>query len=381
MPTATVLLAPDKFKGSLDAAAVARHLAEGIRSADAGVVVLTCPIADGGEGTVSAAIAAGWDPRTTTVEGPTGRPVFATYAVRGTCAIVELAESSGLHRLPYDALAPWSASTYGLGQTINAAVAAGATTVVVGLGGSASTDGGSGLLQALGAVILDGEGHEIGRGARHLGRVGSIDLARAHALLGGVRLVAACDVTNPLLGRTGAAHVFGPQKGFAPDDLLAVEAGLHAFGQATARHLGRDLTEVDGAGAAGGAGHALLALGAEFRPGIDVVADVTGLHDHLAKADLVVVGEGRLDEQSLAGKGPLGVTRLAQASGVPAVAVVGRCDLTPTQLREVGLAHVMELQALQPDPSLSITQAPALLEDIGRRIALMTATQGDHARS
>ncbi len=297
------------------------------------------------------------------------------YAVRDTQALVELAESCGLQRLPAGGLAAWTASTYGLGQNISAALTGGATTVIVGLGGSASTDGGAGLLQALGTSILDREGHEIGRGACHLGQIERIDLVRAHEHLEGVRLVAACDVTNPLLGRTGAAHVFGPQKGFVPGELLRVEAGLHALGQAVARHLGHDVTEVHGAGAAGGAGHALLALGAEFRPGIDVVADVTGLADHLAGADLVVVGEGRLDEQSLAGKGPIWVTRPARTAGVPAVAAVGRCDLTPTQWRDAGLIGVFELLALQPDPVLSLTQAPSLLVDIGRRIADMAAAR------
>lgn len=374
MPATTVLLAPDKFKGSLDATSVARHLADGIRAEDAGTEVLTCPVADGGEGTVAAALAAGWHSRTVLVEGPTGRPVEATYAVKGAHALVELAESCGLHRLPGGVPAPWDASTHGLGQAIAAAVEDGATTVTVGLGGSASTDGGAGLLAALGAVLVGRYGRAVNAGARGLARVERVDLAPAHKRLAGVRLVAACDVTNPLLGRHGAAHVFGGQKGFAPDELLAVEAGLHALGQAVARDLGRDVTEVPGAGAAGGAGHALLALGAEFRPGIDVVAEVTGLADRVRRSDLVVTGEGRLDEQSLGGKGPLGVARLARLAGVPVVAVVGRCDLTPTQWQGAGLHDVLELRTLQPDPALSISQAPELLEEVGRRLARLTTT-------
>jgi glycerate kinase len=376
MAPPTVLLAPDKFKGSLDAASVARHLADGIRAADARVHVITCPIADGGEGTVAAAIAAGWQSRTTTVEGPTGEPVEATYAVQGPQALVELAESCGLQRLPAGRLAPWTSSTYGLGENIRAAVAGGATEVIVGLGGSASTDGGAGLLQALGGRVLDHEGHDLLRGARSLGHTAHVDLGQALDLVEGVRLVAACDVTNPLLGSNGAAHVFGPQKGFAPDELLTAEAGLHELGQAVARHLGRDVTEVPGAGSAGGAGHALLALGAEFRPGIDVVVEVIGLTGHLADADLVVVGEGRLDEQSLNGKGPMGVARLAQERGLPVVAVVGRCDLAETQTSDAGLSAVLELMSLQPDATLSQIQAPALLEHLGQHIATITA---DHA--
>lgn len=365
----TILLAPDKFKGSLDAAGVAHHLAAGIGDEDPRILVRSSPIADGGEGTVAAALAAGWQARRVTVEGPTGQPVDATYAVDGDRAVVELAESCGLQRLPAGRPAPWAASTYGLGQTISAAIDSGVTQVVVGLGGSASTDGGAGLLQALGGMVLDRHGEAVRRGARHLGSTTTVDLSAARTRLAEVRLVAACDVTNPLLGPDGAAHVFGPQKGFRGDDLLVAEAGLDAFARAVSRTTRADLSAQPGAGAAGGAGFALLALGATFRPGIEVVADLTGLEREIAGADLVVVGEGSLDAQSLAGKGPFGVARLAGAAGVPVIAVVGRNGLSPDQTAGSGLLTVLDLISLEPDPGRCIRHAPELLRRTGRDVA------------
>lgn len=370
----TVLLAPDKFKGSLDATAVAHHLAEGIHSEDPAIVVRRCPIADGGEGTVAAALAAGWQRRTVRVDGPTGAPVEATYAVDSHRAVVELAESCGLQRLPGARLAPWTSSTYGLGQNIAAAVADGATDVVVGLGGSASTDGGAGLLQALGAAILDRAGAAVRRGNRHLGQIATTDLAPAGAGLAGVRLLAACDVTNPLLGRGGAAQVFGPQKGLQPPDLPIAEDGLSALHRAVAANTLVDDAALPGAGAAGGAGYALLALGATFRPGIDVVAELTGLGRQIDEADLVVTGEGCLDHQSLGGKGPMGVTDRARSAGVPVVAVVGRNELVGAQLESAGFRAVFELVSMEPDAEASQRQAPELLGRIGRDVARLTRT-------
>jgi glycerate kinase len=365
----TILLAPDKFKGSLDAAGVARHLAAGIRDEDPRILVRLCPIADGGEGTVAAAIAAGWQARRVTVEGPTGLPVEATYAVDGERAVIELAESCGLQRLPGGRPAPWAASTYGLGQTISAAVDSGVTQIVVGLGGSASTDGGAGMLQALGGMVLDRHGDPVRRGARHLGSITTVDLSGARTRLADVRLVAACDVTNTLLGPDGAAHIFGPQKGFRSDDLLVAEAGLDACARAVSRTARSDFSTQPGAGAAGGAGFALLALGAIFRRGIDVVANLTALEREITGADLVVVGEGSLDAQSLAGKGPFGVARLASAVGVPVIAVVGRNSLSLDQTAGSGLLTVLDLISLEPDPGRCIRHAPELLRRTGREVA------------
>ncbi|SDK69987.1 glycerate kinase [Nocardioides sp. YR527] len=377
----TILLAPDKFKGSLDAADVAHHLAEGIRDEDPRILVRRSPIADGGEGTVAAALAAGWSARRATVEGPTGLPVEATYAVDGARAVIELAESCGLQRLPAGRLAPWAASTYGLGQIIAAAVDAGATEVIVGLGGSASTDGGAGVLQALGGMILDRNGESVGRGARHLGSTTTIDLSAARARLAGVRIVAACDVTNPLLGPEGAAHVFGPQKGLRSNDLLVAEAGLDAFARAVCGPTRAGLSSVPGAGAAGGTGFALLALGATFRPGIDVVADLIGLEEQISLADLVVVGEGSLDVQSLAGKGPLGVARLAGSLGVPVIAVVGRNCLSPAQAAGGGLMTVLDLISLDPDPDRCVRYAPELLRRTGGQVARLARDRCERAPS
>ena len=364
-----ILLAPDKFKGSLDADQVARALAAGIEAADPPARAICCPIADGGEGTVAAALAAGWQERTVTVEGPTGGAVNASYAVRDTAAVVELAQSSGLQLLPGGERAPLVASTFGLGQTIAAAIDDGATSVMVGLGGSASTDGGAGLLQALGAQLLDESGRQLERGGADLANLAHLDLTDARTRVASVSLIAACDVTNPLLGPTGAAKTFGPQKGAEDHDLAILETGLTALADAVRATGGPDLALVEGAGAAGGAGFGLLTLGATFRPGIDVVAEFTGLVDLISDADLVVVGEGRLDSQSLAGKGPVGVAHLARSKGVSVVAVVGQCDLDPAQLEEAGLDAVYALTDLEPDLTRSTTHAAELLQVLGTRLA------------
>ena len=359
----SVLLAPDSFKGSLDAASVAAHLAAGLRAADPTLDVRSAPIGDGGEGTVAALLAAGWERRTAPVSGPTGEPVEATYAVEGRTALVELAESSGLGRLPGGRLAPWRADTRGVGEQVRAAVASGARTVIVGLGGSASTDGGTGLLQALGARVLDTKGRPVGPGAAHLADVALVDLAPARALLAGAELVVACDVDSPLVGPRGAARVFGPQKGLGHDELDPVDDTLAALAAA----VGHD-PATPGAGAAGGAGYALLALGARFEPGIEVVTRLTGLAAAVARADLVVVGEGRLDEQSLAGKGPVGVARTAHDAGVRAVAVVGSCAVAPEHLAAAGLAEVLELVSLEPDVERCRARAGPLLEALAHRL-------------
>ena len=367
---ARVLLAPDKFKGTLTAAEVATCAATGLRTVLPSVEVVTVPVADGGDGTLAAAEAAGFALVPVRATGPTGMPVRTGYARRGDEAVVELADVSGLARLPEGRLAPLTATSRGTGEVIAAALDAGCRRVVVGLGGSACTDGGAGLLQALGARVSGRRGRALRDGGGSLADVVGLDLSGLHPGLARCELVVASDVDNPLTGREGAAAVYGPQKGAGPDDVEALDLGLSAWADVVARATGRDLRDRPGTGAAGGVGFALLAvLGATMRPGAALVAELTGLADAVSAAELVVTGEGSLDEQTLRGKAPAAVAALARDKGVPAVAVAGRVRLTPDQLAAAGLRAAYALVDEASAPQEAFDAPGPLLERIGARIA------------
>jgi glycerate 2-kinase len=363
-----VVVAPDKFKGCLPAAEVAAAVARGVRGARPEVEPVLVPVADGGDGTVAAAVASGWTETVVDAVGPTGEPARAGYALSGQRAVVELAEVVGLDRLPGGRLDPLGASTFGLGMVIKAAIAAGATEVVLGLGGSASTDGGAGMVQALGVRLTDAAGAELGRGGGALASLAGVDVL--DPLLEGITVVVATDVDSPLLGPQGAAAVFAPQKGATGAQVELMERGLARWAQMVTGVVGRDWSTVPGAGAAGGTGFAALALlGATVRPGIEVVLDLVAFDDQVAGADLVITGEGSLDAQSLAGKAPVGVARAAAAYGIPVVAVAGRRRLDDDALHRAGIAAAYPLSDLEPDPAQSIARAAELLEVTGTRIA------------
>lgn len=373
-----IVVAPDKFKGSLEAPDVAAALEAGIRSVDPAAEVLRLPVADGGEGTLEAALGAGFAPWPVTVTGPVGQPVEAEFALRDRTAVVEMALASGLAALPVDehgepVLDAGGATSRGTGELVRAALDAGAARVVLGIGGSACTDGGAGLLQALGARLLDAAGEELGRGGAALARLDRVDLTRLDPRLDSTEFVLAADVDHPLLGERGAAAVFGPQKGAGPEQVRALDAALTVFRDRLADALGETAlhaAEAPGAGAAGGVGYAALAvLGARRRPGVEVVLEFVGLAGQLAGADLVVTGEGSLDEQSLGGKTPLGVLDTARTAGVPAVAVCGRTTLEPRVLREAGFLRTYALTELEPDPRTCMREAARLLESVGARLA------------
>lgn len=372
-PAPHVLLAPDKFKGSLDAAEAARHLAAGLRRARPGLSVAELPVADGGEGTVDALVRRGFRRRVVTVGGPTGRPVRAAFAQRGTTAVVELAQSCGLSLLPDHVPAPLTASSRGAGEVVRAALDAGARTVVLGLGGSACTDGGVGLLGALGARFTAADGRAIPDGGAGLLGLAGADLSGLDARLAATEFVVAGDVDAPLLGPGGAAALYGPQKGAGPEDVAVLEAGLGRLLDvltATAGARAARMAALPGAGAAGGAGFgALVGLGARRRSGVDLVLDAVGLDRELRAATLVVTGEGSMDAQTLQGKAPLGVARRAGLARVPVVAVCGRLSLTREQLAAAGFLAGYSLGSLEPDPARSIAAAASLLRAMGRVIA------------
>ena len=368
--TRCVVIASDKFKGSLTATEVAQALAAGMLDVLPQLETVLVPVADGGDGTVEAALSAGYDKIIVDAVGPTGEPVRAPYALDGDRAVVELAAVVGLSMLPGGQLDPLGSSTYGLGLVIADAIRRGATTVVLGLGGSASTDGGAGMVQALGARLLDADSHDVQPGGGALVNLAHLDLGPLRGTLGAVKIIVASDVDNPLLGPKGAAAVFGPQKGAQPQDVSTLERGLRQWSELVSQATRRNDTERPGAGAAGGAGYAALAvLDAQIRPGIELILDLIDFDAKVVGADLVVTGEGSLDEQSLAGKAPIGVARAAAKAGVPVIAVAGRLQLSQQRLQEAGISAAYPLSDLEPDPARSIANASSLLRQLGGHIA------------
>ncbi|MBN6041095.1 glycerate kinase [Amycolatopsis sp. 195334CR] len=355
-----VVVAPDKFKGSLSAPLVAAVLTAGIRAGAPDAEVVRVPIADGGDGFAAAAIEAGYREVAVTAQGPTGRPMRARYAARDGVAVIELAETAGLVALPGGVPKPMTASTYGTGLVVRAALDAGCRSIVLGIGGSASTDGGSGLLEALGARVV----------RRSLTEVLAMDLSGLHPALASAEFVIAADVDNPLLGENGAAAVYGPQKGASPVQVALLDHALSSWADRLDAATGTDHRTTPGAGAAGGVGYGLVAaLGATLRPGIDLVLDLTNFDEVLKDAHLVITGEGALDTQTLRGKAALGVATRARTASVPVVAVAGKATLTPAQLRLAGFETAYALTDLEPDAHLCMTQPEPLLERIGRQIS------------
>jgi glycerate kinase len=434
-----VVVASDSFKGSLTSLQVGDAVRLGLLDVAPHAEVVVVPIADGGEGTVAAAVAAGWRAVPVAVHGPTGLWVTATVAVRGgmedlapipvaeqgliprigtaapqrstadtrhrtpdppplqpeetpTVALVEMADVCGLGRLPDAVPAPLTASSRGLGEAIRAALDLGAAEVIVGVGGSASTDGGAGMLAALGARLLDAGGVDLPDGGAALARLAHLDLSGLDPRLAHTYIALAADVDSPLLGPTGAAAVFAPQKGATPAEVDLLEAALTHWADVVESHpdvpisTNRSLQgqeggvprvtdwsmggRMAGAGAAGGIGFALMAvLGAHRRSGIDVVLDLVGLDAALSRADLVITGEGSLDAQTLTGKAVRGVATRATAHGIPVVAVCGRRILDDAGLTALGLRAAYPLTELEPDVRRSMEAAAALLRRTGQRIA------------
>jgi glycerate kinase len=383
MPNAFhVVVAPDKFKGSLTATQVADTIAEGFRegfshafgqatravvTAGSTVTSTAIPVADGGEGTVEAALrSAGFRAVATRVAGPTGEGLEATFARDGDTAVVEMAQASGLDRLPGATPAPLTASTRGTGQLIRSALDFAAGNIVLGVGGSASTDGGAGILVALGARLLDAAGHDLPDGGAALLQLDRIDVTGLDPRALAARWTLAADVDNPLLGPRGAAAVFGPQKGASPADVELLDRALARFADVLAATTGADARDTPGAGAAGGTGLVALGVfGAVRRPGVEVVLEYANWDHRTAGADLVITGEGSFDEQSLGGKTPVGVAAAARRIPAPVVVLSGRRHLTEERWRAAGFSDARALTDLEPDPRTCIRDAAPLL----RRLA------------
>lgn len=324
---AKIVVAPDSFKESLAAGDVAEAIIAGLREIWPASEYLPVPMADGGEGTVDAVMqATGGTLRTVRVTGPMGERVAATYGVTadGTTAVIEMAAASGLELVPLASRDPLVATSYGTGELLRAALDAGVRRCVLGIGGSATVDGGAGMLEALGTRLLDRTSQPISRGGAGLAAIDRLDLSALDPRLAGCRIDVACDVDSPLLGPAGAAAVFGPQKGATPQMVEQLERGLANLARAIEAHLGVSIAATPGAGAAGGVGAALIAcLGAKLQPGAGLIAELVGLDAAVRTADLVITGEGRMDAQTVRGKTPVGVAGIAKRYGVPVLALAG----------------------------------------------------------
>jgi glycerate kinase len=356
--------APNAFKGTLPAAAAARALAAGV--ADAGWSGRQVPVADGGDGTLDVLLAAaGAAARTEVVRvaGPLGRARAGRLGwIAAGVAVVELAEAAGLRHLPHHRRDALAATSRGVGDLIVAALDGGACRIIVGLGGSASTDGGTGILAAVGARLLDRSGRPVTPRGGTLAQIAAVDLSTVDPRLRTCLVEVAADVRSPLYGRDGAAHVFAPQKGAGAAQVAELDSGLRHFAEFVERAAGRPgLASLPGAGAAGGAGFALAALGASLVGGAALVCDLVGLDDALAGASLVITGEGRLDAQTAAGKAPAEVARRAAAAGLPCIAVAGRVDGG-----EDAYAAAIALDSLGADPRRHVR---TLLRIAGARAA------------
>lgn len=388
--TGSVLIAPDKFKGSLTAGQVAQAVATGLRRARSALDIRCIPVADGGEGTVDAAVAAGFQRRQTVVTGPLSQPVTASWAFREdgarSEAVIELAQASGIELLQPDRSTGHAATSRGTGELLQAALEAGAERIILGLGGSACTDGGAGMLAGLGVRLEDAHGSPIPDGGGALEQVHHIDCSELDPRWQQVEVIVASDVDNPLTGANGAAAIFGPQKGLSPTDVTNIDRGVEYFANllaqaveaergSAAEELVRHSATAPGAGAAGGAGFAALAmLGAQRRRGVDVVLELTNFAAALEDVALVITGEGSLDAQTLAGKAPVGIAQAAAERGIPVIAVCGRNLLTEAELQLAGFADVHALSSLEPDPTISMSQAMPLLESVGEQIGATLGT-------
>ncbi len=354
-----IIVAPDSFKGSLSAVSAADAIERGILEVFPDARVFKIPMADGGEGTLETLVkGTGGVLRDVTVTGPLGEPAAASYGILdNNTAVIEMALASGLTLVPPDRRNPMITTTYGTGELIKAALDAGCRKIVIGIGGSATNDGGMGMAQALGVSFKDAGGKELGFGGGELARLALIDTSRLDPRIRDCEITAACDVTNPLCGETGASFVYGPQKGATPEMVRILDSNLRHYAQALKEQLGIDIAQIPGSGAAGGLGAGLMAFcGARLKSGIDTLLDAVGFDNLLPDADLVITGEGRIDGQSVYGKVPVGVARRAKKYGVPVIAIGGAIGSDAGPVYDCGV-----------DALLGITHEPMPLEEAMER--------------
>lgn len=371
-----ILIAPGAFKHSLSAAAAAQAIADGLRRSGLGAEMHLLPIADGGNGTVETFLIGGGQRIRVAAVDPLGRPIQADYARLddGKTAVIEMALASGLERLHPSELNPLITTTYGTGMVMQAALESGARRIIVGMGGSATVDGGAGCLQSLGVRLLDGDNQPIGYGGGNIGATVTIDVSGLDLRWREVEVIIASDVDNPAIGDQGAAAVFGPQKGADPHAVQVLETNLRQFFARVQAQTGVDVRTVPGGGAAGAFAAGLMAfLHATIQPGIDLVLDYHHFDDHLRDADWVITGEGQMDEQTIHGKGPLGVARRAREHGVPTIALVGGLNIDDARLHEAGIQAVLPISTGPMTLSEALNRTAELVERAALRLGYILA--------
>lgn len=371
-----IIIAPGAFKHSLTAGRAAAAIASGIEQSGLGAECVILPLADGGNGTLDAFLANGGQRIVRQVADPLLRPINAPFGLLpdGETAVVEMALASGLELLRPGELNPLLTSTYGTGQLMQAALEAGAKRIIVGMGGSATVDGGTGCLQALGVRLLDAYGVDIASGGNGLSSIYTIDVSGLDPRWGEVEVIIASDVDNPAVGERGAAAVFGPQKGAGPHEIRVLEGGLRHFFSRVRDQLGVDVLETVGGGAAGALAAGLMTfVNGRIESGVDLVLAHNGFDSHLAEADLVITGEGQMDDQTIGGKGPIGVARRALDFGVPTVALVGGLNTDDRLLHEAGMQAVLPIMPRPMSLDEALRRAPELLESAALRLGYLLA--------
>ena len=367
-----IVVAPDSFKGSVSALEAARAIEQGIRRVFPEAVIEKVPMADGGEGTVQSLVdATGGHIRTHRVLAPLGNEVEAKFGILadGETAVIEMASASGLTLVAPDKRNPLLTTTYGTGQLIRAALESGCRRLIIGIGGSATNDGGVGMAEALGIRSLDADGKQIPRGGGNLKKLRSIDITGLHPAIAETETVVACDVNNPLTGPEGASHVYGPQKGATPEMIKTLDECLGHFGKVLTETLGRAFNDIPGAGAAGGLGAGLMAfLNAELKLGVDIMIDAVNLKERVKGASLVFTGEGQLDFQTAFGKTPVGVAKVAKAHNIPVIAIAGGVAEGAEAVYEAGI-----------DAMLGIVQEPMSLEGAVKDATRLIADTAEQA--
>ncbi|MCY3724754.1 MAG: glycerate kinase [Candidatus Poribacteria bacterium] len=351
-----IVVAPDSFKGSVSALEAANAMEQGLRRVFPDAIIEKIPMADGGEGTVQSLVdATGGHFQTRRVRAPLENEVDAQFGILsdGETAVIEMASASGLTLVKPHERNPLRTTTYGTGELIHTALEAGCRRLIIGIGGSATNDGGAGMAEALGVRLLDTNGKQIQRGGGSLGQLASIDVTNLHPAIAETETVVACDVNNPLTGPDGASHVYGPQKGATPEMIETLDGHLAHFDEVLMQTLGKSFNDIPGAGAAGGLGAGLMAfLNAELRLGVDIMIDAVNLKERVKGATVVFTGEGQLDFQTAFGKTPVGVAKVAKAYGIPVIAIAGGIAEGAEAVYDAGI-----------DAMLGIVQEPMSLED------------------
>ncbi|MBZ4645925.1 MAG: glycerate kinase [Clostridia bacterium] len=366
-----IIIAPDSFKGSNTTIAVANTIEKGIRKVFPDAEIVKIPIADGGEGTVDALVlGAGGKFKEITVTGPLGEKVQAKYGILDNgAAVIEMAAASGLPLVPENKKNPMVTTTYGTGELIKAALDDGCRKIVIGIGGSATNDGGLGMAQALGVSFKDKDGKELGYGGGELEKLAVIDVSNIDPRIKDTEIIIACDVSNPLCGEKGASAVYGPQKGATPEMVKQLDANLRHFARIIKEQLGQDIIDVPGTGAAGGLGAGLIVFcGAQLKSGIETVLDVVNIDRHLPTTDLVITGEGKIDGQSIYGKVPVGVGQRVKKYNLPVLAIVGDIGDGASAVYDYGVDGIMSTVNKAMPLSEAMGRSSELLEDAAERV-------------